>query len=219
MRRALAIVVGAAALLAVAWSSRVRGEAYDDPWSPATEQAAEAAVAKLGAARGLALVPATRTVAGSELTVSGLALGTGSAALGVQGKVQDLATALRDLGADESDLEVRIELPADVLFDVDKSDIRADAAQALKQLATVIRSFSGPVRLIGHTDSDGSDAHNLALSQRRAESVRAWLVGREGIPAARLATSGEGESRPAAANDSAANKQRNRRVEVIVRKR
>lgn len=219
MRRALAIVVGAAALLAVAWSSRVQGVAYDDPWSPATEQAAEAAVAKLGAARAVALVPATRTVAGTELKVSGLALGTGSAALGVQGKVQDLATALRDLGADETDLEVRIELPADVLFDVDKSDIRADAAQALKQLATVIRSYSGPVRLIGHTDSDGSDAHNLALSQRRAESVRAWLVARGDIPAARLATAGEGESRPAAANDTAANKQRNRRVEVIVRKR
>ena len=48
---------------------------------------------------------------------------------------------------------------------------------------------------------------------------RAWLVEREGIPAARLATSGEGEARPAAANDTAANKQRNRRVEVIVRKR
>lgn len=219
MRRALAIGLGAAALLAVAWSSRVRGEAYDDPWSPATEQAAEAAVAKLGAARSLALVPATRTVTGSELKVGGLALGTGSAALGVQGKVQDLAGALRDLGADESDLEIRIDLPADVLFDVDKSDIRADAARALKQLATVIRSYSGPVRLIGHTDSDGSDAHNLALSQRRAESVRAWLVGREGIPAGRLATSGEGEARPAAANDTAANKQRNRRVEVIVRKR
>lgn len=219
MRRSLALGVGAAALLAIAWPGTVRGQAYDDPWSPATEQAAEAAVAKLGAARGLALVPATRTVAGSERKVSGLALSSGGAALGVQGKVQDLAGALRDLGANETDLEVRIELPADVLFDVDKSDIRADAARALKQLATVIRSYSGPVRLIGHTDSDGSDAHNLALSQRRAESVRAWLVEREGIPAARLATSGEGESRPAAANDTAANKQRNRRVEVIVRKR
>lgn len=219
MRRFLAIGIGAAALLAIAWPGKVHGQAYDDPWSSATELAAEAAVAKLGDARNLALVPETRNVAGGELKVRGLALGTSSAALGVQGKVQDLAGALRDLDADETDLEVRIELPADVLFDVDKSDIRPDAAQALKRLAIVIRAYSGPVRLIGHTDSDGSDAHNLALSQRRAESVRAWLVEREGIPAARLATSGEGEARPAAANDTAANKQRNRRVEVIVRKR
>jgi len=84
----------------------------------------------------------------------------------------------------------------------------------------VIRACSGSVRLIGDTDSDSGDAHKLALSQGRAESVKQWLVARETIPAARLGTAGEdeGESRPAVPNDSAANRQRNRRVEVIARK-
>lgn len=212
MRRSLAVAVGAAALIAAAWSGGARGDAYDDPWSPATEQAAEAAVARLGTAPGV-------SVTGTERRIAGLASGTGAGARGVQGSVQDLAGAMRELGASESALEVQIELPADVLFDVDKADIRADAGQALQRVATVIRAYSGPVRLVGHTDSDGSDAHNLALSQRRAESVRLWLVERESLPAARFTTVGEGEARPVAANDTPANKQRNRRVEVIVRKR
>jgi len=125
---------------------------------------------------------------------------------------------MADLGAKESDLEVRIELPSDVLFDVDKADIRPDAAQALAHLGTIVRGYSGPVRLIGHTDSDGSDAHNMDLSQRRAQSVKAWLATKESIAAARMATEAKGETQPVAPNDTAANKQKNRRVEVVVRK-
>lgn len=212
MRRWHGLVVGATALLGIAWSQSARGQAYDDPWSAATEQAAEAAVARLGDARG---VPITR----AERGISGLAAGAGGTTRGVRGTVQDLAGAMRDLGAAETDVEVQIELPADVLFDVDQSAIRPDAAQALANVATVIRAWTGPVRLTGHTDSDGSDAHNLALSQRRAASVRQWLVERESLPAARFTIAGEGEARPVAANDTPAHKQRNRRVEVIVRKR
>lgn len=195
----------AAALMGVVASTYVAAANDGDPWSAATEQAAEAAVARLGGKTALEV----------RATVRGI---VGLTPIGISGKVQDLATAMRNLGADESALEVHIELPADVLFDVDKAAIRTDAAQALAHLATVIRSYSGPVRLIGHTDSDGSDAHNLDLSVRRAVSVKDWLIAQGGIPGPRLATDGHGESRPVANNDSAANKQRNRRVEVIVRK-
>jgi len=67
----------------------------------------------------------------------------------------------------------------------------------------------------GHTDSVGGDDYNFELSRRRADSVRAYLVG-QGIAPDRLTTVGRGEGVPIAANDSAAGRQRNRRVEVII---
>lgn len=70
------------------------------------------------------------------------------------------------------------------------------------------------VEIGGHTDSDGSDAANLALSQRRAESVAQFLAGK-GVATARVKAIGYGEAKPAFANDSAANKARNRRIEFI----
>lgn len=219
MRRAVATrAVVTAFLLAVA-GPLAAATAEDDPYSPAIEQAAEAAVAKLGAARARATHTSVRAVVGTTRTVKGLTTGIGGSSRGVTASVKDLAGAMRDLGATESDIEVHVELPADVLFDVDKSEIRPDAAKALAHLATVIRAYSGPVRLIGHTDSDGSDAHNLGLSQRRAESVQRWLVENAAIAATRVATEGLGETKPVAANDTPQNKQRNRRVEAIVRKK
>jgi outer membrane protein OmpA-like peptidoglycan-associated protein len=184
---------------------------YDDPWSATTDAAAEAAVARLGAKPARALVTTIRTV-------PGLALGTKANTRTLAANVQDVKRALKDLGGTETAIEIRIELPGDVLFDVDQAQIRPDAAKSLAQVATVIRAYAAGVRLLGHTDSDGSDAHNLALSQRRAEAVKAWLVQREALDAARFATEGRGESAPRAPNDSAENKQLNRRVEVVVSK-
>ena len=206
------LAVGLAWLALVALPCSAATAQYEDAWLPATEAAAEAAVAKLGATRGRALVATVRNV-------PALASGTAGTSRGLKANVQDLQRAMSALAGTETELEVRIELPGDVLFDVDRDEIRPDASKALAQLATVIRAHAGAVRLVGHTDSDGSDAHNLDLSRRRAASVRAWLVARESIDAARLATHGAGESRPRVANDTAANKQLNRRVEVVVRKR
>ena len=67
----------------------------------------------------------------------------------------------------------------------------------------------------GYTDSVGSEDFNQALSQRRADSVRSYLV-RQGISSARLSASGLGESDPVAGNESATGRQQNRRVEVII---
>ena len=126
---------------------------------------------------------------------------------------------MRALGAQETDLEVRVDLPADVLFDFDKAEIRPDASQALAQLATVIRAYpSGRVELGGHTDAKGDDTYNQKLSERRADAVKRWLVDKEAIEAGRLATRGWGEKRPVASNDDDAGRQRNRRVEVVIRK-
>ena len=69
--------------------------------------------------------------------------------------------------------------------------------------------------MYGHTDSDGSDAYNLDLSNRRAQSVASYLEGR-GVNRARIATQGFGESQPIASNATAAGKQQNRRVEIRI---
>ena len=193
--------------------------AYEDADDPATELAAEAAIARMGTARASGIVPEVRAVTGEIRQVPGLVGDLAGATRGLRASVQDVAGAMRELKAADSELEVRIALPADVLFDVDKAEIRPDAARALAHLATVVRAYSGEVRLIGHTDSDASDAHNLQLSKRRAESVRAWLLEKEALAASRFVTEGKGESSPVAPNDTPANKQLNRRVEVVVRKK
>jgi outer membrane protein OmpA-like peptidoglycan-associated protein len=179
--------------------------AFTDPYAPDTEAAAEAAVARLGAKRTLDIVPTVLNIVGLEL--------------GVSGTVQGLQQAMRDLGAQETALEITVDLPADVLFDFDKSDIRPDAAAALAKLAVIIRAQpKGRVRIEGHTDSKGDDAYNQKLSERRAESVKNWLASKESIDAARLATKGWGEAKPVAPNDTDANRQKNRRVQAIIGK-
>jgi outer membrane protein OmpA-like peptidoglycan-associated protein len=200
------------AALAAAGTAAAQDVPYPDPWHPRTQAAAEAAVARLGAKRALA-------VERSVLDIAGLERGVTGGGRGIVATVQETRRAMAALGARESALEVVVELPADVLFDFDKADIRADAAGALAQLATVLRGFpNGTARLEGHTDAKGEAAYNQRLSQRRAEAVKRWLVEREGIDAGRLTTRGLGESRPAASNDDEAGRQRNRRVEVIIRK-
>lgn len=198
-------LLAAAVLLVLPGPSRAADPPYADAWDPAVEAAAEAAAAKLGPKRALDVVP-------SVLEIRGLQSG-------IVSTVQEVRQAMRDLGATETDLEVRVELPADVLFDFDKADIRSDAARALAQLATLIRAYpSGSATLEGHTDSKGDDAYNQRLSERRAESVERWLVERERIDAARLTPRGWGERKPVAGNEDDAGRQRNRRVEVVIRK-
>jgi outer membrane protein OmpA-like peptidoglycan-associated protein len=96
--------------------------------------------------------------------------------------------------------EIRIELAADVLFDFDKAELRADALDALRKVATVIASTPGPVVIEGHTDSKGEDPYNHTLSERRASSVKTWLAREGGIDAARISTRGLGETQPKVPN-------------------
>jgi len=86
------------------------------------------------------------------------------------------------------------------------------AQGSLKQLAAVLRGKSG-IRIEAHTDSQGADAANLALSQQRADAVRAALAS-AGVPSARMQAVGKGESAPVADNASATGRARNRRVEI-----
>jgi outer membrane protein OmpA-like peptidoglycan-associated protein len=199
-------------LLATAPLSAREPPAYSDPWEPATETAAEAAVARLGARRALDIQPAVLAIRGVEAGIAG-------ARGGIVATVQEVRQAMEALGAKESALEVTVDLPADVLFDFDKAAIRSDAAAALARLATVIRAYpTGRVEIRGHTDAKGNAAYNQGLSERRAEAVKQWLVEREKIAADHLATRGFGKQRPVADNSTEAGRQKNRRVEVVIQK-
>jgi outer membrane protein OmpA-like peptidoglycan-associated protein len=206
------VIVALLALLVFDAVAALAQAHYADAWDPAAVAAAEAAVARLGAHRAL-------DVRATVLTIPGLQLGVQGATRSIVATVQELQAAKRDLGAQETELEVKVELPADVLFDFDRADIRSDAAAALGKLATIIAAYpGGRVELGGHTDSKGADDYNLRLSQQRAESVKAWLVSRHGLDAARIATRGWGETRPVADNATDAGRQKNRRVEAVIRK-
>lgn len=103
-----------------------------------------------------------------------------------------------------------------VQFDVDKADIRMDAAVILDEAANLLSQVAGArVSVDGHTDSSGGDAYNQALSERRAASVREYLVNK-GVDASRLSSNGYGEAQPVSDNATAEGRQLNRRVELKV---
>lgn len=136
-----------------------------------------------------------------------------------------IQAALKDLGAKVSETEVQIDLPGDILFDFDKWDIRPDAEETLKKVADIIKVYKSPEVIIsGHTDSIGSDEYNLELSQKRADSVKNWLVEKAGIDSNIIETIGYGESKPVAPNtnpdgsDNPEGRRKNRRVEIVIKK-
>ncbi len=104
----------------------------------------------------------------------------------------------------------------DVLFATGRADLKSGAVMDLDRLATFMGRYPDrSITIEGHTDSVGSEDYNLGLSQRRAESVRSYLM-RQGVDATRVTTHGMGESVPVAPNDTASGRQQNRRVEIIV---
>ncbi|MET0088629.1 MAG: OmpA family protein [Candidatus Thiodiazotropha sp.] len=102
-------------------------------------------------------------------------------------------------------------------FEVDSDRIEAGYAAELRQVADTLKSRQDvkSVQVIGHTDSLGSTRYNQALSEKRARAVAQFLVS-EGVPAAIIQVSGEGETAPVADNATAQGREQNRRVELKV---
>ena len=107
---------------------------------------------------------------------------------------------------------------SDVLFDTGKATLKPGAREKLSKLAGILVAYPGAYRIEieGHTDSVGTEERNLKLSQARAESVRDYLA-QSGVKSDRIiAARGFGESKPVASNETAAGRQVNRRVEIII---
>ena len=101
-----------------------------------------------------------------------------------------------------------------IYFDTDKATLKDESTAVLEQVLALLEARPQlPLIVGGHTDADGSEAHNLTLSGRRAEAVVAWLV-EHGVDASRLRAEGHGESRPVANNETGEGRALNRRVEL-----
>ncbi|GLC24850.1 OmpA family protein [Roseisolibacter agri] len=105
-----------------------------------------------------------------------------------------------------------------ILFDTNSDRLRAESTPVLQEIAAMLAAHPElRVAIEGHTDDAGAAAANQSLSERRAAAVRRHLVTTLGVDAARLTSAGFGATRPVAPNDSEANRQRNRRVELVKR--
>jgi outer membrane protein OmpA-like peptidoglycan-associated protein len=143
--------------------------------------------------------------------------GAGAGGIAAAGKTLGLEGALMELQAEVTAEEIKIALSADVLFDFDKADLKPVAEGKLNHLLTVVNSKPGSrIAIDGHTDVRGDAPYNQALSQRRAESVRTWLVA-HGVAAGRISATGAGKSRPVRTGTTEADHQANRRVEIRIR--
>ncbi len=112
------------------------------------------------------------------------------------------------------DAEGRIQLYG-ILFDLDKATLKPESTKQLQNLVTLLKDNPGlKLEVQGHTDDQGSDDYNLKLSQRRAETVVAYLS-LFGIDTSRLLPKGYGESKPVTANTSEEGRAQNRRVELV----
>lgn len=128
---------------------------------------------------------------------------------------QQLEAQLSELAAKKTERGLIITL-GDVLFSVDQARLNADGQSMVQRLATVMQQNPKRSVLIeGFTDSTGSSAHNQELSERRAMAVRDALLS-VGVERSQIAVRGYGESYPVAGNDTAMNRQLNRRVEIVL---
>jgi outer membrane protein OmpA-like peptidoglycan-associated protein len=105
---------------------------------------------------------------------------------------------------------------SDVLFDTGSANLKPGAREKLARVSGILSSHPGlKLEVEGHTDSVGTEEYNQQLSERRAEAVRSYLV-QQRIDPGSVVTLGHGESQPVASNETAAGRQQNRRVEIIV---
>ncbi|WP_148863582.1 OmpA family protein [Marinobacter fonticola] len=112
--------------------------------------------------------------------------------------------------------QIELIMPGNITFDVDQASIRPTFTGVLESVALVLKEYDETmIQIEGYTDSTGSTSYNQMLSERRASSVRDFLLN-QGITSSRTRATGYGEQHPVASNDSAAGREQNRRVELTL---
>ena len=110
----------------------------------------------------------------------------------------------------------KITLQADTLYDFNKSDLKPEGKATLNKIAADLAKIKLEVIIaVGNTDSVGTDAYNMALGQRRAQSVKAYLTSK-GVDGSRIYTESKGKSNPVASNATAEGRAKNRRTDIEV---
>ncbi len=173
-----------------------------------------------GAAAGAVIGLLTK---GDKLENAAIGAAVGGLAGGAIGNYQDRQERkLREQMADSGVGIVRqgnnitLNMPGSITFSTDSADLSAAFYPILDRVSATLAEYDQTiVEVAGHTDSVGADDYNLALSERRARSVAAYL-GSRGIKAARLITVAGGEQHPVASNQTAEGRQQNRRVELTI---
>jgi outer membrane protein OmpA-like peptidoglycan-associated protein len=168
-------------------------------------------------ARAAAAIEATRAAKAKQEAEQARLAAQAEAEKAARAKAEadQLMKELSELKAQQTERGIVLTI-GDVLFATGKATLSADANRSVDKLAEFLKKYPNRNVLIeGHTDSVGSDEFNRTLSQQRADSVKEKLVA-DGVDGARITTVGYGKKFPVASNDTAAGKQQNRRVEVIV---
>lgn len=112
--------------------------------------------------------------------------------------------------------DLLLRMPSGITFATNESNIQPQFYPTLNQVAGTLKDYPKTmIDVLGHTDSDGTEAYNQALSERRAKSVADYLQA-QGVQPARLATRGYGEMQPIASNETPDGKAQNRRVEIKI---
>ncbi len=186
-----------------------------------------------GTAKGAGIGAAVGAAAGVLIGDNKRGAATGAAVGAVAGaiggniwskKMEDKRRALEQqtqgTGVDVSrtaDNQLKVNVPSDISFATGRAEVQPQLRSVLDSFANGLANDpTTRVRIVGHTDSTGSDAINNPLSIDRANSVRDYLAGR-GVQPARVDTSGRGSLEPIADNGSDAGRGRNRRVEIFLR--
>ncbi len=178
----------------------------------------------VGALAGAAISAATGGKAGVG-AVAGAAvggIGTYIWSSNQEKRKREMEAATRGTGVNvvqTADNQLKLEIPSDISFDTGRYDIKGNFAPVLDRFAEGLRtSPNAEVRIVGHTDSVGSDAVNNPLSLNRANSTRDYLM-RRGVSGSRIFTEGRGSYQPIASNSTSEGRARNRRVEIFVGER
>lgn len=208
-----------ALIVALAGALAVTGCANMDQTQQGTAKGAG-----LGAIAGAIIGNAT----GGDNTVRGAAIGAAAGAIAgnlwskrmqQQQAAMEQATAGTPVEVTRTnDNQLKVNIPSDISFDRNSATLKPELRSVLNTFAQgLTTNGSGMiVRIVGHTDSTGTDAINNPLSQQRADSVKNYLSDR-GVSAARIETSGRGSREPVASNATAAGQAQNRRVEIFLR--
>ncbi len=185
-------------------------------------QRGTAAGAGIGALAGAAIGAATKSdkVAGAAIGgIAGAVIGNiWSMRMEAQKQAMEKATEGTGVAVSRTeDNQLKLNIPNDISFDTGSAALKPELRDVLSQFAKGLGDNpSALVKIVGHTDSVGTDANNQRLSNERADAVRDFLTDR-GVGNSRVAITGHGEREPIASNDTAEGRAKNRRVEIFLR--